>query len=245
MKLTFSKSRAILLLLLLLCLGSTELLADVVVINYQIRLSDDFLLGQDSAMVVFQHGKKLKRLKLVKNRRMVLKVDHVITCPVGRASIDSFEGQEELRKWNGSTYNFYFPDLGQTISVPSVAKDITGRSIKADSTYLIGLNQVVPPEDEIEQSRELINDHVGRYGVFANVDLRRFLIRDPFSKIFKDCIRELDVKGFTVQELNQLLSTNLPDNGITFIETYSKGRRSNRIRCFTAFGSVKSVTNVL
>ncbi len=226
----------------LLVLSGEEVRADVSIIPYQIEISDVFLGDLDSAVLVLQHGQYLTRFKLKRSVRTILKRIHFLPCRSGFGhSFSSLEGLAWLRKLNGAYYNFFLLDTNKLMTVRSVAyDDMSGRNLLRNHTYFVGLIPDSQPEIDLRKSLEMYREHLAKADMFSNGRLQLLLRSVLGGQNFRDILREIHWDGFTVAELNQQFSLDLPDNGLKRLPRFDRGQPVGNYRFITEAGFIKS-----
>lgn len=216
-------------LLALMCLTNT-LIADDYFVPYQIELHDGFLMGQDSQNIIFHNGNFIQKIKIKRHSSNIVKVSFFIPCFSGRR-LTAEEKLEEMTVWNGTSFNLYYEDSRQMITVPVISTNIFEQKIVRDSTYKMSFSTVPVQSHDLEQFR-------GKYLKFVTLDSRvqqsglQSILRHPhYSKtIWHDYLAVFRHADFTVVELENRFKIKFDSNGQIELGVYVDGSRVNAIR---------------
>ena len=125
-----------------------------------------------------------------------------------------------------------------TVRAPAY-DDMTGRGLLPGHTYFIGLIPDTQPASVLKKSLQMYREHVAKADMFRNGRLQILLRSVAGSQNFDDVIRKFHWEGFTVAELNQQFSLDLPDNGLKRIPRYYRGQPVGNYRFITEAGLIK------
>lgn len=227
---------------LLLLLWASSLSADVYSISYTLKLDESFLLGNDSVNLVLHNGRFLKKLKLKRGTDLEIDMEYLIPCFSGRR-LSVAEQNDETLEWNGSTYNFYYEDSRQMISVPAITTDIRMVPLRSDSTYSLSLDATAITDFEQAQFRRLYYDFVSMSAVVAQSGIQTVLegVNSKFRNVIYGYLNLIRFDNFTVKEVESLFKLDLPDTGTVTLNRYYDGKVIGKVKIITTSGYLKAV----
>lgn len=228
------------LLITALFLLALPLFADDVLVHYKVELDQAFLKENDSLQLVFHHGVYFKRFKAKKGKKIILELKYLIPCRSGLSRTAAYRALERSRI-NGTTYNIYYEGSGDLVSVGSIGNAVAESRLDRKVVHFIKYDEELISDFERKQFDDLYQPHAAALSKFSNTILRGCLQVDMCSKSFSLLIRQIDWKGFTAAEFNDMFSMNLPTNGFVEFELYRGGQVYTKVGVSVRTGYIRSL----
>lgn len=215
------------------------LYADSDMINYSLKLSDEFLLGNDSINVVIQNGKHMTKLKLIKGARMEVGMSHFIPCFSGR-NLTEQKKIQEIAEWNGISYTFYYPDQNRCIVIQSVVSNF--KNLKKGSKFELELVQIEQNELDRNNFKKLYLKFVTIEAMIKTKGIE-YTAKHPYhsKQLEYDYLNKIDLKGYSVSEIESLFRLKISDNEIYEFNLYYNGSSIRVIKIEIENGVFQSI----